>query len=111
MDLHIFRHLLILHSKVSNCHFLNRLLESESIVLIINVVHVLSDFRVFLWIFICRMIHEFCRVENAANGDCNFNKYMDGNVCRGIFKNNRKQSRNEDTVISFLFSSRKEISI
>lgn len=28
-----------------------------------------------------------------------------------VFKNNQKQSKNDDTVISFLFSSRKEISI
>lgn len=28
-----------------------------------------------------------------------------------VFKNNKKQSKNDDTVISFLFSSRKEISI
>lgn len=28
-----------------------------------------------------------------------------------VFKNNRKRSKNDDTVISFMFSSRKEISI
>ncbi|XP_065926218.1 uncharacterized protein [Magallana gigas] len=36
------------------------------------------------WIFTFFVIYSSCiqKVENAANGDCNFNKYMDGNVCR-----------------------------
>lgn len=84
MDFYIFCYLFILYLKVSNCYFLNCLFELELIVFIINVVYVLLDFRFFLWIFICCMIYEFCRVENVVNGDCNFNKYMDGNVCRGI---------------------------
>lgn len=72
-----------------------------------NIIKKLFKYQLFkvssFYVYSFVSIDVFSSVDNAINEDCPINKFMDGNVCKGILKKTKPIQKNGFSNINLLF--------